>query len=396
MQRALEGFRVLDLSRILAGPFCAMLLGDLGAEVIKVERPGSGDDTRAWGPPFAGGESAYYLCANRNKKSITVNLKSDTGRQLIRRLAQSSDVLIENFKAGEMASLGLGYEHLKQENEGLVYCSITGYGQTGPDKDLPGYDFIIQGRGGVMSITGEADGAPMKVGVAITDITAGLFAANAIQAALLARTKTGIGQTIDISLLDVQVSWLANVASNYLVSGDRPGRYGNAHPSIVPYESFQARDGYFCLAVGNDGQWQKLCQLIERPELASHEHFATNPARVRHRDAIISLLQGVFRTREVQFWLRQIRNAGVACGPIQTVDEVFADPQVRARGMRVAMPHPTAGEVDVTGSPLTLSDTPVEYRLPPPLLGEHTEQILTTLLGYSPQDVERLRSEEVV
>ena len=247
-----------------------------------------------------------------------------------------------------------------------------------------------------MSITGEADGAPMKVGVAITDITAGLFAANAIQAALLARTKTGRGQAVDISLLDVQVSWLANVASNYLVSGNRPGRYGNAHPSIVPYESFQAQDGYFCLAVGNDGQWQKLCQLIERPELANDEHFATNPARVRHRDAIIPLLQDVFRTRDVQFWLRQIRNAGVACGPIQTVDEVFADPQVRARGMRVAMPHPTAGEVDVTGSPLMLSDTPVEYRLPPPLLGEHTEQILTTLLGYSAQDVERLRSEEVV
>lgn len=396
MLRALEGFRVLDLSRILAGPFCAMLLGDLGAEVIKVERPGSGDDTRAWGPPFAGGESAYYLCANRNKKSITVNLKSDTGRQLIRGLAQSSDVLIENFKAGEMASLGLAYEHLKQENEGLVYCSITGYGQTGPDKDLPGYDFIIQGRGGVMSITGEADGAPMKVGVAITDITAGLFAANAIQAALLARTKTGRGQAVDISLLDVQVSWLANVASNYLVSGNKPGRYGNAHPSIVPYESFRAQDGYFCLAVGNDGQWQKLCQLIERPELAGDERFATNPARVQHRDVVIPLLQDVFRTREVQFWLRQIRNAGVACGPIQTVDEVFADPQVRARDMRVAMPHPTAGEVDVTGSPLKLSDTPVEYRLPPPLLGEHTEQILTTLLGYSAQDVERLRSEEVV
>ena len=396
MLRALEGFRVLDLSRILAGPFCAMLLGDLGAEVIKVERPGSGDDTRAWGPPFAGGESAYYLCANRNKKSITINIKSDTGRQLIRRLAQSSDVLIENFKAGEMVSLGLGYERLAQENEGLVYCSITGYGQTGPDKDLPGYDFIIQGRGGVMSITGEAGGAPMKVGVAITDITAGLFAANAIQAALLARTKTGRGQAIDIALLDVQVSWLANVASNYLVSGNRPGRYGNAHPSIVPYESFQAQDGYFCLAVGNDGQWQKLCQLIERPELASDERFATNPARVQHRDVIIPLLQDVFRSREVQFWLRQIRNAGVACGPIQTVDEVFADPQVRARNMQVSMPHPTAGEVDVTGSPLKLSNTPVEYRLPPPLLGEHTEQILTSLLGYSAQDVERLRSEDVV
>ena len=314
MTHALEGFRVLDLSRILAGPFCAMTLGDLGAEVIKVERPGSGDDTRAWGPPFAGGESAYYLCANRNKKSITVNLKSDAGKELIRRLVRVSDVLIENFKFGEMAALKLGYEQLKQENAGLVYCAITGYGQTGPDKDLPGYDFIIQGRGGVMSITGEADGEPMKVGVAITDITAGLFAANAIQAALLARTKTGKGQTIDISLLDAQVAWLANVASNYLVSGKKPGRYGNAHPSIVPYQSFRATDGYFCLAVGNDRQWQKLCQLLEQPDLAADTRFSTNPARVQNRALLIPLLQAMFDMDSVHGWLRKIRAAGIACG----------------------------------------------------------------------------------
>ena len=396
MLQALEGFRVLDLSRILAGPFCAMTLGDLGAEVIKIERPGSGDDTRAWGPPFAGGESAYYLCANRNKKSITINLKSDTGKQLTRRLVRKSDVLIENFKSGEMDALGLGYEQLKQENEGLVYCAITGYGQTGPDKDLPGYDFIIQGRGGVMSITGEADGEPMKVGVAITDITAGLFAANAIQAALLARSKTGKGQAIDISLLDAQVAWLANVASNYLVSGNKPGRYANAHPSIVPYQSFQAKDGYFCLAVGNDGQWQKLCQMIERPELATDERYATNPARVQNRDTIIPLLQAIFESDEVSAWLQKIKKAGIACGPIQSIDEVFADEQVIARNMRVAMPHPTAGEVHLAGSPLKLSATPVEFRLPPPLLGEHTKEILTTLLGYSVQGVEQLLSDGVI
>ena len=396
MTQPLEGFRVLDLSRILAGPFCAMTLGDLGAEVIKVERPGSGDDTRAWGPPFAGGESAYYLCANRNKKSMTINLKSDAGKQLIRQLVQKSDVLIENFKTGEMDALGLGYEQLKQENAGLVYCSITGYGQTGPDSALPGYDFIIQGRGGVMSITGEADGEPMKVGVAITDITAGLFAANAIQAALLARTKTGKGQAIDISLLDAQVTWLANVASNYLVSGNKPCRYGNAHPSIVPYQSFQAKDGYFCLAVGNDSQWQKLCQMIERPELGTNERFSTNPARVQNRETIIPLLQDVFASGEVSVWLQKIRDAGIACGPIQSIDEVFADEQVLARDMRVSMPHPTAGEVQLAGSPLKLSATPVQFRLPPPLLGEHTEEILTTLLGCSQPEVEQMRQDEVV
>lgn len=373
-----------------------MTLGDLGADVIKVERPGHGDDTRAWGPPFAGGESAYYLCANRNKKSITVNLKSDAGKQLIHRLVRVSDVLVENFKSGKLASLGLGYEQLKRQNEGLVYCTITGYGQTGPDHALPGYDFIIQGRGGVMSITGEADGEPMKVGVAITDVTAGLFAANAIQAALLARTKTGKGQAIDISLLDVQVAWLANVASNYLVSGKRPGRYGNAHPSIVPYQSFRATDGYFCLAVGNDGQWRTLCQLIQRPELAADERFSTNPARVKNREVLTLLLQAVFGTDRVDAWLGKMRAAGIACGPIQSIDEVFTDEQVLARDMRVSMPHPTAGEIRLAGSPLKLSATPVEFRLPPPLLGEHTDEVLTGLLGCSVQEVAWLREHGVI
>lgn len=396
MPQPLEGYRILDLSRVLAGPYCTMMLGDLGAEVIKVERPGVGDDTRAWGPPFADGESAYYLCANRNKKSITVNLKSAAGQEIIRQLARSSDVLVENYKVGELAALGLGYEEMRKLNPGLVYCSITGYGQNGPDKDLPGYDFVIQGRGGVMSITGEPDGEPMKVGVAVVDITAGLYAANAIQAALLARSKTGKGQVIDIALLDAQVAWLANVASNYLVSGNQPGRFGNAHPTIVPYQSFRARDGFFCLAVGNDGQWQKLCALVDQPELAQDPHFATNPARVQHRDALIPRLQAIFQAQEVDFWLEEIAAAGIPCGPVQTIDEVFSDPQVLARDMVWMMPHPTAGEVSLVGSPLKLSETPVAGRLHPPLLGEHTEEILTSILGYSAEEIKRLRKESVV
>ena len=396
MSSPLEGYRILDLSRVLAGPYCTMMLGDLGAEVIKVERPGSGDDTRAWGPPFVGDESAYYLCANRNKKSITVNLKPEKGREIIRQLAKISDVLIENYKVGELSEMGLGYNTLKEVNPGLVYCSITGYGQNGPDKDLPGYDFIIQGRGGVMSITGEPDGEPMKVGVAIVDVTAGLYAANAIQAALLARAKTGKGQAIDISLLDAQVAWLANVASSYLVSGKRPGRFGNAHPTIVPYQSFKASDGFFCLAVGNDGQWQKLCQVLGHAEWATDPRFATNPARVQHREVLVPLLQDVFACKDIAFWLREITAGGIPCGPVQTLDEVFVDPQVLARDMIWTVPHPTAGEVRLVGSPLKLSETPVACRSHPPLLGEHTEEVLTSLLGYSGDEVRVLRQEKVV
>lgn len=396
MSSPLEGFRILDLSRILAGPYCSMLLGDLGAEVIKVERPGAGDDTRAWGPPFAAGESAYYLCANRNKKSITVNLKSPDGQEIIRQLARISDVLIENFKVGELTALGLGYEQLKELNPGLVYCSITGYGQAGPDRDLPGYDFIIQGRGGIMSITGEAEGEPMKVGVAVVDVTAGLFAANAIQAALLARAKTGRGQAIDIALLDAQVAWLANVASNYLVSGKRPERFGNGHPTIVPYQSFRARDGFFCLAVGNDGQWRKLCTLLGRSDLADDQRFVTNPARVQHREALIPLLQEVFATADIAHWLREIAAAGIPCGPVQAIDQVFADPQVLHREMVWTVSHPTAGEVRLVGSPLKLSETPVMLRSHPPLLGEHTSEVLTDLLGYSSEALARLRKDGVI
>jgi len=373
-----------------------MMLGDLGAEVIKVERPGSGDDTRAWGPPFVGGESAYYLCANRNKKSITVNLKSEEGCEIIRQLTKTSDVLIENYKVGELTELGLGYESLKQLNPRLIYCSITGYGQNGPDKDLPGYDFIIQGRGGVMSITGEPDGEPMKVGVAIVDITTGLYAANAIQAALLARARTGKGQAIDISLLDAQVAWLANVASSYLVSGKQPGRFGNAHPTIVPYQSFRARDGFFCLAVGNDGQWQKLCQVLGHEEWVADPRFATNPARVQHREIVVALLQDAFAHKEIAVWLREIAAGGIPCGPVQTLDQVFADQQVVARDMIWTVAHPTAGEVRLVGSPLKLSETPIACRSHPPLLGEHTEEVLTSLLGYSNEEVRVFQREKVI
>jgi formyl-CoA transferase len=373
-----------------------MILGDLGAEVIKIERPGSGDDTRQWGPPFVGGESAYYLCANRNKKSITVDLKSPKGQEIVRQLARVSDVVVENFKAGELARMGLGYEDLRGVNPRIVYCSITGYGQTGPDKDLPGYDFMIQGRGGIMSLTGEPGGEPMKVGVAIVDITAGLFASSAIQAALWAREKTGQGQYIDISLLDCQVTWLANVASNYLVSGRVPQRYGNAHPNIVPYQSFRAKDGFFTLGVGNDSQWQRLCQVLDQPDLAHDPRFATNPERIKHREVLIPLLQEVFAQRRVEDWLEKMTTAGISCGPVQTIDQVFADPQVLAREMVWETSHPSAGRVKLVGTPLKLSATPAVLHAHPPLLGEHTAAVLATLLGYSQEEVHRLRQQGVI
>jgi formyl-CoA transferase len=307
-----------------------------------------------------------------------------------------SDVLIENFKVGELTELGLGYEQLKGINPGLVYCSITGYGQTGPDKDLPGYDFIIQGRGGVMSITGEPDGEPMKVGVAVVDVTAGLFAANAIQAALLARARTGRGQAIDIALLDAQVAWLANVASNYLVSGKRPGRFGNGHPTIVPYQSFRARDGFFCLAVGNDGQWRKLCTMLGRVDLADDSRFAANPARVQNREALIPILQEIFAAEDIAHWLHEIAAAGIPCGPVQSIDQVLTDPQVLAREMVWTASHPTVDGVRLVGSPLKFSETPVMLRSHPPLLGEHTDEVLTELLEYTPETIARLREEGAI
>jgi len=393
----LEGIRVLDLSRVLAGPYCTMMLGDLGADVIKVEAPGRGDDTRHWGPPFAkGGESAYFLCANRNKRSMTLNLKSDRGLSILKSLIQQSDILVENFRVGTLERWGLSYEELQRLRPGLIYCTITGYGYTGPYRDKPGYDFVIQALGGVMSITGDALGEPTKVGVAIADITAGLFAGNAILASLYARQRTGEGQRIDISLLDSEVAWLANVASNYLISGERPQRYGNAHPNIVPYQTFPASDGYFALAVGNDLQWKKFCETLGHPSWAEDERFAHNAARVENREALLDLLNDLFATGDVATWLAQLDAIGIPCAPINTIDRVFEDPQVLARGMKLNVPHPTAGSVPLVGSPLKIPSAPVEFRLPPPLLGEHTADILQELCGYDLEVIEELRSKNVL
>ncbi|MGB7910729.1 MAG: CaiB/BaiF CoA-transferase family protein [Desulfobaccales bacterium] len=396
-RQPLSDIKVLDLSRVLAGPYCSMMLGDLGAEVIKVELPQAGDDTRHWGPPEAGGEAAYYLCLNRNKRSLTVNMKTAPGREIIRKLALRSDVLIENYKVGTLQKMGLGYQDLRRENPRLIYCSITGFGQNGPYKDKPGYDFMIQGMGGIMSFTGEPDGPPMKVGVAIVDITAGLFATSAILAALRHRDLTGEGQYLDIALLDATLAWLANVGSNYLVSGELPRRYGNGHPNIVPYEPFQAADGvYFALAVGNDRQWRDFCSLAGLEPLAQDPRFATNPQRVLNREELIPIIAAKMLEKTSGEWLQQLDHLKIPCGPINTLDKVFADPQVKEREMVVEVPHPTAGMVKLVASPMKFSRTPCQIQRHPPLLGEHTAEVLCTLLGYTQEEIDALRQEGVV
>ncbi len=396
LSRPLSGVRVLDLSRVLAGPYCSMMLGDLGADVIKVERPGVGDETREWGPPEAGGEAAYYLCVNRNKRSITIDLKQPEGQEIVKKLAERSDILLENYKVGTLQRFGLGYDDIKKINPGIIYCSITGFGQYGPYKDRPGYDFIIQGMGGIMSITGEPDGPPMKVGVAIVDITAGLFACSAILAALYNREKTGKGQYIDIALLDSVVAWLANVGSNYLVSGEIPKRYGNAHPNIVPYEPFKTKDGtYIALGVGNDRQWQEFCKIAGLEDIADDPRFATNPQRVIHREELIPIIAKKMLERTSEEWLSELEKHKIPCGPINTLDKVFSDPQVKAREMVVEVPHPTAGSVKLVASPMKLSDTPCRVDRHPPLLGEHTEEVLHEL-GYLDDDIRALREKGVI
>lgn len=374
----LHGIRVLDLSRVLAGPYCTMVLGDLGADVIKVESP-EGDETRGWGPPFAEGESAYYLCVNRNKRSIIVDFKTEDGRAVLHRLLDHSDVLVENFRPGTLARFGLDFVSASEINPALIYCSITGFGQSGPLRDKPGYDFMIQAMGGLMSITGEPDGEPMKVGVAVADLFAGQNAVIAILAALQARTHTRRGQHLDISLFDSQVGMLANVASNFLLSGNLPKRYGNAHANIVPYQSFQASDTWFILAVGNDRQFEKLCEIIGRLDLAKDARYALNSDRVTHRDELLAILKPVFLTRTSGEWLSALDAAGIPCGPIHTLDQVFTMPQVEARDMLIEMDHPAIGKLPLVGSPLKFSDTPVEYRRPPPRLGEHTDEVLKEL-----------------
>lgn len=400
----LTGLRVLDLSRILAGPTCTQLLGDLGCDVIKIEKPGAGDDTRAWGPPYvkaADGsdttESAYYLSANRNKRSLSLDIAHPEGQALIRRLLADCDVLIHNFKVGGLEKYGLGYDDLKGDFPRLVYCAITGFGQTGPYAEQPGYDLLAQAMGGLMSITGPADGDPHKVGVATADIYTGLYAAVSILAALRHRDATGQGQMIDLGLLDVQAACLANVALNHLTTGAVPKRLGNKHPSIVPYEVFPASDGYVVFAVGNDGQYKRFCALIERSDLADDPRFATNKARVDNRAELIPVLRDITVTRPRAEWIALCSKANVPCGPVNTIDEVFADPQVQSRGMKISMPHPAAGSgaVNLIGSPVKMSETPVAYRFAPPMAGEHTDGVLAEF-GIDAEHIAALRKEGVL
>ncbi|GFM71551.1 CoA transferase [Pseudomonas cichorii] len=404
---ALSHIRVLDLSRVLAGPWAGQILADLGADVIKVERPGNGDDTRSWGPPFlkdpAGentSEAAYYLSANRNKQSVTIDFTLPEGQKLVRELAARSDIVIENFKVGGLAAYGLDYATLKAINPRLIYCSITGFGQSGPYARRAGYDFMIQGLGGLMSLTGRPEGeegaGPVKVGVALTDILTGLYSTSAMLAALAHRDQSGIGQHIDMALLDVQVACLANQAMNYLTTGNAPRRLGNAHPNIVPYQDFPTADGDFILTVGNDSQFRKFAEVAGQAQWADDPRFRTNKLRVTHRAELIPLIRQVTVFKTTAQWVEALEAAGVPCGPINDLAQVFADPQVRARGLAIEMPHALGGSVAQVASPIRLSETPVEYRRAPPLLGEHTQEVLQNILGLKAEEVMALREAGVL
>ncbi|MGJ4948748.1 CaiB/BaiF CoA transferase family protein [Bradyrhizobium sp. HKCCYLS20291] len=384
----LAGLRILDLSRILAGPTCTQILGDLGADVVKVEKPNDGDDTRKWGAPFVTGtdgmptaESAYYLCANRNKRSVALDIGTEEGKRTVLALISRSDVLVENFKAGGLARYGLDYASLSQRFPGLIYCSITGFGQSGPYSSRPGYDHVAQAMGGIMSLTGDPDGPPMKVGVGIADVTTGLYATIGILAALRHRDKTGLGQHIDCSLLDTQVSWLINEATNYFLSGQQPLRKGNAHPNICPYNVYRTQDGHVVLAVGNDAQFQRWAEIAHVPDLLRDPRFATNAARLGNRVALESIVMECMGSRLSSFWIDALEQAGVPCGPVNTIEQVFADPHVLARQMKITMAYDSArdGQINLLGSPLKLSRTPVGYRRPPPRLGEHSNEVLAEL-----------------
>ncbi|MDB4872638.1 MAG: CoA-transferase [Gemmatimonadales bacterium] len=407
LPKALGHIRVLDLSRVLAGPWCSQNLADLGADVIKIERPGLGDDTRAWGPPYAKDadgndttEAAYYLAANRGKRSVTVDIATSEGQALVRELAAHADVVLENFKVGHLKRYGLDYDTLKAIKPDLVYCSVTGFGQDGPYAHRAGYDFMIQGMGGFMSITGERDdlpgGGPQKAGVAITDLMTGMYATVAVLAALTHRDRTGVGQHIDMALLDVQVAMLANMASNFHTSGTPPKRMGNAHSNIVPYQTFACADGHIIVATGNDGQYQKFVEAGGRADLAADPRFATNPLRVQNRAVLVPLLEEMVVRRTRAEWIAQLEAVGVPCGPINDIDEVFDNPQVQARGLAMEMPHPTAGTVTLLRSPMRLSATPAATDVPPPLLGQHTEEVLRDVLGRSDDDIAALRARGVL
>jgi crotonobetainyl-CoA:carnitine CoA-transferase CaiB-like acyl-CoA transferase len=407
LHTALGHIRVLDLSRVLAGPWCSQNLADLGADVIKIERPGSGDDTRAWGPPYAPdrngqptGEAAYYLSANRGKRSVTLDIASPEGQALLCELVRHCDVVLENFKVGQLKRYGLDYESLKAIKPGIVYCSITGFGQDGPYAHRAGYDFLIQGMGGLMSVTGERDelpgGGPQKAGVALTDLMTGMYATVAVLAALTHRDRTGEGQYIDMSLLDTQVAMLANVGSNYLNSGKRPRRWGNAHANIVPYQTFACTDGHIIVAAGNDGQYQKFVEAGGRPDLALDARFATNPLRVQNRDILVPLLAAMVAGRPRADWIARLEAVGVPCGPINNLADVFDNPQVKARGVEVELPHPAAGTVKLVRGPIRMSGARTSSELAPPLLGEHTDQVLREVLGRGETEIAALRAKGVV
>lgn len=391
MAGALHEIKILDLTRVLAGPFCTMILGDLGAEVIKVEGPDSRDDTRSWGPPFTGGESAYYLCANRNKRALTVNFKSDKGKEIIKKLIATSDVVVQNFKTGTLDKWGLGFEEMKRINPQIILASITGFGTNGPYKDETGYDYIIQAMGGLMSITGEKEGPPMKVGVAIADILTGLYTVIGILSALHERNYSGEGQQIDISLFDSQISALVNVASNYLVSGVIPQRLGNQHPNIVPYQVFPTSDNDMVVAVGNDNQFSKFVAILGMPELATNESYQTNAKRVENREELIAIISECMKAKPSKEWQSLLQQAGIPNGPINDMKMLFEDPQVQARNMVVELAHPTAETVKLVGSPLKLSRTPVEMRRHPPTHGEHTESVLAEL-GFSSEEIQKMKA----
>jgi len=373
MEAALSDVVVVDLSRVLAGPYATMILGDLGATVIKIEQPGKGDDTRQFGPPYIAGESAYYLGLNRNKQSITLDYTAPEGREKLMGLLANATVLVENFRPGTLARYGLDYASLHETHPGLIYCSISGYGQTGPHAGWPGYDFIAQAESGIMAVTGEVEGEPLRVGVPVGDVSAGMFGAMAILAALYYRARTGQGQHIDISLLETTMSMLSNVSSNYLISGEEPRRYGNGHPNIVPYQAFQTSDGYIAVGCGNDRLYRALCRLLEREDLASDPRFVTNPLRVAHRAELIPVLQEAFLQRTTEEWLPRLREAGIPCGAINKVSQAFNDPQIQARGLVWECEHPTAGTIKLVGSPMHFSETPTRLYKAPPLLGEHND-----------------------